>query len=77
MRHRERAQKMRSVTQEPNTEENMVHCTSAWLLTSMFIYFRGERARGLRGGLINVKINEKLRPVRNTLDKNTASDVLL
>lgn len=28
-------------------------------------------------GLLNVKINEKLWPMRNTLYKNTASDVLI
>lgn len=39
------------------------------LLCSTYIYFRRNRARGPKGGLLNVKINKKLQPARNSLDK--------
>lgn len=39
------------------------------LLHSTYVYFRRNRARGPKGGLLNVKIDKKLQPARNSLDK--------
>lgn len=68
----------------PDGDDNLWNPVSSWLselltpqwegffkdlLRPTYIYFRRNRARGPKGGLLNVKINKKLQPPRNSLDK--------